>query len=154
MESSKSWMKHIRKSFWNEPASRRGFHRPGDTQLSHAIGVLALASKHWRRVPWHDVRKDRLVCRSFLRAALFHDIGKAFDRDRHDIEGFRWMFPKDHLAAFFILQHMGRWGSSSNEKYELLREHEALKLVTPVNQYLSDMLSSCDYTHAVCFNIF
>lgn len=64
------------------------------------------------------------------------------------------MFPKDHLAAFFILQHMGRWGASSVDKYLLLKEHDALNIVTPVNQYLSDILSSCDYTHAVCFNIF
>jgi len=71
--SPKKWMGYVRNSFWTESASRRGFHR----QLSHAMGVLALASKRWRRIPWADVRKDRQMCRSFLRAALFHDIGKA-----------------------------------------------------------------------------
>jgi len=124
---------------------------PGDTQLTHAQGVFDLACCHWRRVPWQDVRKNRALCRSFLRAAFFHDIGKAIDRENHDIAGFIWLLPKDREAAFMVLQHMGRWGASSDKKYQLLREYNAFDLANPICIYLSEIIAACDYTHAICY---
>lgn len=147
----RDWWNELGEDFWKEPSSRRGLHAPGETQGSHARGVFLLAAAHWRRVPWVHVRKNRSLCRSYLRAAMFHDAGKKFDRDRHEAMGFEWMLPRDEVAAFIILSHMGRWGPGVVEKMNILYDFKADHLNNPTNQYLADMVASCDYTQACCF---
>jgi hypothetical protein len=125
-----------------------GRHHHGETQWQHAREVYRLARLHWRRIPWDDVRHDQKLRKSFLRAALFHDIGKAMNRQAHDVAGFRWMYPRDPLAAFLLLRHMGRWGAPPDEQVNELTAVDGLGLLTPRNCYLADLLAGCDYTSA------
>jgi len=152
-ESSRQWWKEL-SDFWAAPASVRGYHRPNQTQGDHSRRVFKLACRHWHRVPWDHLRRNRRVCRSFLRAALFHDVGKITDRRRHEIESFHWMLPKDQLAAFFVLHHMGRWSCINDaEKNDLLERAGVLHLSTPEHLWLADLLCAADFTEACCWDI-
>jgi hypothetical protein len=138
--------------WWDSPASLSGrHHRPGQTQLGHAVGVLRLAALHWRRVPWETTRKSRQACRSFLRAAFFHDVGKAIDRSQHEVAGCRWMRDRDPFASFLILLHMGRWGPGYRDTVRAMVDLNLLYLDAPSTRWLADLLAGCDYTDAVCF---
>ena len=153
-DNSRAWWKELGK-FWESPASIRGFHRPKQTQGDHARRVFSLACRFWRRVPWNHIRLSRRVFRSFLRAALFHDVGKITDRQRHELEGFRWMLPRDPLAAFFILHHMGRWSCLEKiEKDLLIKQSGLAHLATPEHVWLCDLLSAADYAEACCWDLF
>jgi len=121
--------------------------------MQHAIGVLALASRHWRRVPWRNVRHALNAKRSFLRAAFFHDVGKKFDRDRHDLAGAEWMAPRDPLAAYLIMGHMGRWGAPWSERQGVALRLGILEWDNQETRWLADMLAACDYTEAVCWSL-
>lgn len=143
------WETEIGDDFWESPASASGHHH-GETQREHADEVFRLACRHWRRVPEDKLRKCRSVCRSFLRAARFHDVGKAIDRTRHDIASYRWLLDKgDDLAAFLALMHMGRWKSRDVTRI-LEREPVGRFAKHPAFLRLAEMLQSCDYTAACC----
>lgn len=92
----------------------------------------------------------KLFTRSSLfhgRAARFHDIGKAHDRHAHDIAGYNFMLRRDPLAAYFVLRHMGRWGS--REVADILECKPIARYhAVPVFRWLADVLCACDYTAA------
>lgn len=150
---SRQWWKELA-DFWKAPASVRGYHRPNQTQGDHSRRVFKLACRHWHRVPFDHLRRNRRVCRSFLRAALFHDVGKITDRRRHEVESFHWMLPRDELAAFLVLHHMGRWSCVNDaEKRDLLEQAGILHLLTPEHLWLADLLCAVDFTEACCWDI-
>lgn len=152
-ESSRRWWFELG-DFWNAQASVRGYHRPNQTQGDHSRRVFKIACRHWHRVPWDHLRRNRRICRSFLRAALFHDVGKTTDRRRHEVDSFHWMLPRDELAAFFVLHHMGRWSCVNEaEKRELLARAGILHLLTPEHLWLCDLLCAADFTEACCWDI-
>lgn len=135
--------------WWSTPASITGKHHHGETQGEHAQEVFRLAALHWRRVPDERIRKCHTIKRSFLRAARFHDVGKAIDRDEHDLAGYSWMLPRDPLAAILILTHMGRW--CSPEVKDLLECPVVRNYWSqPIFRFLAEMLQACDYTAACC----
>ena len=140
--------------FWHQPASTTGKnHRPGQTQGDHAYGVFRLAVLHWRRCPWKAVRKNWKIKRSFLRAALFHDVGKKDDRYNHDVASYVWlMHHGDPLAGYFALCHMGRWGSVEVKDILNMPIICDLHAQAPF-RWLAGALQVCDYTDAICFDI-
>lgn len=137
--------------FWDLPASENPDHHHGETHGEHAFEVYYLAKKHFRRHPDPTIRKNRSIRRSFLRAALFHDVGKFIDRSRHDLAGCYWMIGRDLLAAHLILRHMGRWGHpevdgiSSTFPFSLYHYQ-------PWAHWLFETLQACDYTAACCLS--
>jgi len=140
---------------WRQtPASLSGqHHKPGQTQAEHARAVYRLACKHWRRCPWPEVRHNHKIHRSFLRAALFHDVGKSTDRYNHDIASYVYLIQKkDLLAAVLALTHMGRWGSK--EVHDLLEMPKVRDLWSqaPV-RWMAQTIQACDYQDAVCYDI-
>lgn len=152
--AARKWWAEVDEAFWASPASLTGQnHRPGDTQGEHARRVFALACRSWRRVPWAPIRKNRGMCRSFLRAALFHDVGKLADRETHDLAGFLWMISRDRLAAVLILRHMGRWGVAPEIQVDALMSAGCGHLLTAQTMWLCDLLASCDYFDACCFQV-
>jgi hypothetical protein len=139
-------------SWWSEPASASGLHHPpGQTSLSHALGVWRVARLAWRRIPWDDLRADWAAHRDFLTAALFHDIGKARSREAHEIEGADWClerWPDRPLRAYLCLQHSGRWGPCYSERIAWMVEHHLLHLDNERHRWLADLLAGCDYVDA------
>lgn len=143
----RSWMREVPLEFWTSPASASGQHHHGETQLEHSQQVYELCAWHWRRVPERHIRAHHGIRRSLLRAARFHDIGKASDRQAHDIAGYNFMLRRDPLAAYLILRHMGRWGS--REVADILECKPVARYhAVPVFRWLADLLQSCDYTAA------
>lgn len=143
----RSWMREVPLEFWTSPASASGTRHHGESQIEHAEEVYALCAWHWRRVPERHIRAHHGIRRSFLRAARFHDVGKAEDRSAHDIAGYNFMLRRDPLAAYFILRHMGRWGS--REVADIINcKPIAQYHAVPVFRWLADLLQACDYTAA------
>lgn len=135
--------------WWHSPASASGQHHHGETQWQHAREVFALAARMWRRVPQERLRKSHTIRRSFLRAAIFHDVGKAVDPKAHDLASYAWLLPKDRLAAYFALTHMGRWQTPAVrdilECAPISRFHRH-----PTLRFIGEMLQACDYFAAAC----
>ena len=143
----RSWMREVPVDFWRSPASVSGRNHHGESQLEHSQEVYELAAWHWRRVPERHIRAHHGIRRSFLRAARFHDIGKASDPRAHDIAGYNFLLRRDPLAAYFVLRHMGRWGS--REVADILECKPIARYhAVPVFRWLADLLQACDYTAA------
>ncbi len=143
----RAWWDELGEAFWSSPASSSGLYHHGESQEEHAREVFDLASWHWRRMPERRIRHDHGIRRSFLRAALFHDCGKALDRRNHDVAGFEWMRDRDPLAARLILLHMGRWGA--REIADLMdRPANAYFRKLPFFSWMVQTLQACDYSAA------
>ena len=57
------------------------------------------------------------------------------------------MLRRDPLAAYFVLRHMGRWGS--REVADILDCKPIARYhAVPVFRWLADLLQACDYTAA------
>lgn len=143
------------REWWLSPASLTGQHHPpGQTQLSHALSVYRAARWAWRRVPWAAVRCNPRRRRSFLLAALYHDIGKHVDRDRHEMAGADMMVARDPVAAYLILHHSGRWGPSYSQRIGYMVDTWISDTVRMIDyddermRWLGDLLGSVDYADA------
>jgi hypothetical protein len=138
--------------WWAGPASASGQHHPpGQTCLSHALGVWRAARLAWRRVPWDDLRASWQAHTDFLVAALYHDVGKCRSREAHEIDGASWAierWPDRPLRAYLILAHSGRWGPSWSARVAWLVEHHLLHLDNERHRWLADLLAGCDYVDA------
>lgn len=152
--SRKQWWSELGE-FWNQPASRSGrFHRPGQTQRGHALGVLALSFRMWSRFE-DKIRMNRSLMRSFFRAALFHDVGKAMGEYKvHEALGAYWLFDHgDRVAAYLVLHHMGIFGMNRQSRLVIIQELELWDLDFLTMHRICDMLASCDFVEATCHNV-
>lgn len=143
----RAWMREVPIEFWTSPASTSGLYHHGESQLEHSQEVFRLCCMHWRRVPDRKIRHHHGIRRSFLRAARFHDIGKASDRHNHEIAGYNFMLRRDLLSAYLILTHSGRWSPSEVSDIcncPLISKYHSV----PAFRWLSNTLQACDYTAA------
>jgi len=127
--------------WWDTPASRSGqWHKPGQTQWGHAVGVLNNSV-----ILWQVMAKsyyDFTAPEPLFVAALFHDVGKMVNSEEHDYWSGEWLVSRGYEDAGEIAaQHMGKWGS--------YRASRIRRIAGTTAFFMGEVLHIADYLDAM-----